>query len=98
MPLPASPPASRSKDVMVAIMGPTGTGKSSFINLLTNDENIRVGHSTESETNRVLTSRYFDPESGLSVTLVDTPGFDDSREGCSDVHILENITNFLREE
>ena len=71
---------------------------SQFINLLTQDKKIRVGHSTESETNFVLTSRYFDPESGCSVTLVDTPGFDDSREGVSDVHILENITNFLQEE
>ena len=37
-------------------------------------------------------------QEGVSVTLVDTPGFDDSREGNTDTDILEKIANFLQEE
>ena len=34
---------------------------------------------------------------GRLVKFVDTPGFDDSREGVTDSDILEKITNFLRD-
>jgi hypothetical protein len=52
-----------------------------------------VGHNIESET--VGTASY--SESGYVVTLVDTPGFDDSRDGVTDTDILEKIVNFLQE-
>ena len=68
-----------------------------FINLLTNDHNIRIGHGLESQTFDVNTSFYFDKEAGLSVTLVDTPGFDDSRDGVTDTDILGKIADFLQE-
>ncbi|KIM43894.1 hypothetical protein M413DRAFT_68097, partial [Hebeloma cylindrosporum] len=67
-----------------------------FINLLTNDDNIRIGHDLESQTFDITTSRYV--EDGVSVTLVDTPGFDDSREGITDTDILGKIADFLQEE
>ncbi|EGN94257.1 hypothetical protein SERLA73DRAFT_188041 [Serpula lacrymans var. lacrymans S7.3] len=82
---------------MVAVMGATGTGKSSFIRLLTKDENIHIGHGQESQTDQINTSCYFDPSIGRSVVLVDTPGFDDSRDGVSDVDILEKIAKFLQD-
>ncbi|KAK2466544.1 hypothetical protein APHAL10511_001406 [Amanita phalloides] len=84
-------------EAMVAIMGVTGTGKSTFIRLLTNDENIHIGHDLESMTFDVVTSRYVDKEAGVRATLVDTPGFDDSREGVSDTDILGKIANFLQD-
>jgi hypothetical protein len=37
-------------------------------------------------------------QDGVSVTLVDTPGFDDSREGVTDTDILGKIADFLQEE
>ncbi|KJA22638.1 hypothetical protein HYPSUDRAFT_54752 [Hypholoma sublateritium FD-334 SS-4] len=79
------------------LMGPTGTGKSTFINLLTKDDNIRVGHDLESQTTNISTSVWHDEKSGLSVTLVDTPGFDDSRSDITDTDILQKIADFLQE-
>ena len=67
-----------------------------FINLLTNDDNIRIGHDLESQTIDITTSRY--TQDGISVTLVDTTGFDDSREGITDTDILGKIADFLQEE
>jgi predicted GTPase len=67
-----------------------------LINLLTNDDNIRIGHDLESQTFDITTSRY--TQDGVSVTLVDTPGFDDSREGITDTDILGKIADFLQEE
>src|SRR5260221_11987375 len=66
-----------------------------FIKLLSNDDNIHIGHSIESETIDVSTTSY--SEAGRVVTLVDTPGFDDSREGVTDTDILEKIAKALQE-
>ena len=68
-----------------------------FIKLLTNDDSIVIGHDAESETFEVNTSCYYDKNAGLSVTLVDTPGFHDSRNGVTDTDILEEIARFLLE-
>ena len=67
-----------------------------LINLRTNDDNIRIGHDLESQTTDITTSRY--TQDGISVVLVDTPGFDDSREGITDTDILGKIADFLQEE
>ncbi|KAF8345738.1 P-loop containing nucleoside triphosphate hydrolase protein [Amanita rubescens] len=75
-------------------MGPTGTGKSSFIRLITGDKNVAVGHSVESMTSTIGRFNYF-TEGGRCVTFVDTPGFDDSREGVTDTDILREIASFL---
>jgi len=34
--------------IVIAAMGPTGPGKSSFVNNLSQDESIKVGHSLHS--------------------------------------------------
>jgi len=67
-----------------------------LINLLTNDDNIHIGHDLESQTFDITPSHYM--QDGISVTLVDTPGFDDSREGITDTDILGKIADFLLEE
>ncbi|KAN0097942.1 hypothetical protein V8E55_002388, partial [Tylopilus felleus] len=69
-----------------------------FINLLTNDERIHIGHDPESETSDIQTARYVDEETGRSAMLIDTPGFDDSRESITDTDILEKIAQFLEPE
>ena len=67
-----------------------------FIHALTGDQNIRIGHGQESQTDEVDISIYKDPIYNNSVMLVDTPGFDDSREGVSDTDILQRIVDFLQ--
>ncbi|KAF8907866.1 hypothetical protein CPB84DRAFT_1959430 [Gymnopilus junonius] len=57
-------------EVIIMVMGPTGTGKSTFVRLLTNDNDIQIGHSLKSQTSDVKASRYIDAET--TVTLVDT--------------------------
>ena len=69
-----------------------------FIHLITGDENIEIGHDVESHTDSINVSCYFDEYGSLSTTLVDTPGFDDSRDGHSDVEILRKISDFLLKE
>lgn len=81
-------------------MGPTGSGKSTFINSfvqLGSSSGIRVGHSLQSETSRVQPIE-LDFNKGIRLRLVDTPGFDDSREGITDFEVLSMIATFLVQE
>ncbi|KAI6123085.1 hypothetical protein EV401DRAFT_2261188 [Pisolithus croceorrhizus] len=84
----------------IAVMGPTGSGKSTFINSLVppgSTSGTRVGHSLRSETNKIQPVE-LDNGNGLSFKLVDTPGFDDSREGITDIDVLSMIAAFIRQE
>ncbi|KAJ4480258.1 P-loop containing nucleoside triphosphate hydrolase protein [Lentinula aciculospora] len=85
-------------EVVIALMGNTGTGKSSFIKLLTGNDSVRVGDSLDSETDDVVNIAFTDPVSGRKVVLVDTPGFDDSRDGRTDTEILRKISEFMINE
>jgi len=58
--------------------------------------NIKVGHSLKSETSEVQPVCW-DAQDGTRIKLVDTPGFDDSREGVTDVQVLKMIATFLTE-
>ena len=66
-----------------------------FVRLLTGDTSVAIGNSLESETSDIQVVHYIDPNSGRRVTIVDTPGFDDSREGITDTEILKRTTKFL---
>ncbi|RDB27683.1 hypothetical protein Hypma_003259 [Hypsizygus marmoreus] len=66
--------------VYIAVLGPSGTGKTTFINLVSNSK-LNVGHSTASETREVQVSQFiFKTDSGQerTVALIDTPGFNDT--------------------
>ena len=69
-----------------------------FIKLLTGDTTVGVGHDLESETSDVQVLHFHDRDSGRKVTIVDTPGFDDSRADFSDTKILKTIADFLLKE
>ncbi|KDR66193.1 hypothetical protein GALMADRAFT_81152 [Galerina marginata CBS 339.88] len=86
-----------SSNLSHRIMGATGTGKTSFIRLITEDDNIIISDSLESQTSDLC--RYpYDHPSGRKVTFIDTPGFDDSRDDTTDVDVLSKISLFLDEE
>lgn len=78
-------------DVLTGVMGPTGSGKYSFINLISGS-NLRVGEDLKSCTKAVETSSTFELD-GQRVVLVDTPGFDDTTK--SDADVLRLVSHYL---
>ncbi|KAM0518973.1 hypothetical protein ACHAPE_003964 [Trichoderma viride] len=77
--------------VVIALMGGTGAGKSTFISLLT-DEDVGIGHNLQSCTTEVgvYNFNYMDRH---TVYLLDTPGFDDTDR--PDSEILQEIAFYL---
>ncbi|KAH6863571.1 P-loop containing nucleoside triphosphate hydrolase protein [Alternaria alternata] len=82
-----------SKDIIVAVMGVTGTGKSSFIRLVTGDNSIKIGEGLQSATTNVAAYRF--AFGGYNFVLVDTPGFDDTVD--RDEIIVKSISEWLAE-
>ncbi|KAJ3498805.1 hypothetical protein NMY22_g19567 [Coprinellus aureogranulatus] len=74
------------------VMGPTGTGKSTFINVATRSNQMETSSQLESCTQSIKTSEPFTFE-GRTVVFIDTPGFDDTVK--SDADILRDIATFL---
>ncbi|KAJ3561873.1 hypothetical protein NP233_g9927 [Leucocoprinus birnbaumii] len=85
----------RTDDIIIAFMGPTGSGKSFFIDLLTRQPGKRACNTPRSVTQEVEAIRIECPGDvhGRSIVLVDTPGFDDTSR--SDMQVLELISNWL---
>ncbi|KAF5367613.1 hypothetical protein D9757_010650 [Collybiopsis confluens] len=83
------------EDIVIVVMGCTGTGKSSLVRLLTGDSSVKVSDSLESETRAVKVVRFIDRTSRRNITIVDTPGFDDSRTDITDTIVLKEITAFM---
>ncbi|CEL03342.1 hypothetical protein ASPCAL04498 [Aspergillus calidoustus] len=75
----------------IAVMGATGSGKSSFISLLT-EQKPAIGHSLESCTEEVgVYESYILKDRNLY--LIDTPGFDDTNR--SDTEVLRELAGWL---
>ena len=69
-----------------------------LVNLLTGQPSVAVGNSLDSETGEVVPIHFTDSASARNVVVVDTPGFDDSRQGVTDTDILTKIAKFLLSE
>ncbi|KZP04212.1 hypothetical protein FIBSPDRAFT_767781 [Athelia psychrophila] len=74
-------------------MGPTGAGKSTFIEYATRQSGRSIGHSLQSETSEIRAVRTKHPDDQGSVIFVDTPGFDDTNR--SDIEILAQIAGWF---
>ncbi|WAO91178.1 G domain-containing protein [Fusarium falciforme] len=77
--------------IYIAVMGVTGSGKSTFIKTATGIQDIAIGEDMLSCTSRVVPYRF--KLDGHEVVLIDTPGFNDSLR--SESEILKNIANWL---
>ncbi|KAL4263232.1 hypothetical protein AB1N83_005772 [Pleurotus pulmonarius] len=66
----------KADDTIIAILGPTGAGKSSFINTSTRQYSRSVGHSLSPCTMQMEAVRYRD--NNEDIVFVDTPGCDAS--------------------
>ncbi|KAI5988357.1 P-loop containing nucleoside triphosphate hydrolase protein [Pisolithus albus] len=74
-------------------MGPTGTGKSTFIDRAVGRPDINAGHDLTSCTKEVRAVRYPHTNGSRNIVLVDTPGFDDTF--MTDVQVLQRIADWL---
>ena len=75
----------------LVIMTSNSSDSPQFVNLASGS-NLRIGTGLESRTAEVQLSDEFTLD-GRTVTLIDTPGFDDTTK--SDTEILEMIAAFL---
>ncbi|TDL17135.1 hypothetical protein BD410DRAFT_843838 [Rickenella mellea] len=79
---------------MSSLMGPTGAGKSTFIDVATKQDGRTVGKSLTSYTKDIRSVRYTHPDGNRpEIVLVDTPGFDDTER--SDTQILGMVSHWL---
>ncbi|KAF8627072.1 hypothetical protein AX17_006411 [Amanita inopinata Kibby_2008] len=90
-PPPQTAPSSEQDGILIAVMGATGSGKTTFINLASGSQ-MRIGRGLQSCTSNVQVSPPFQ-YNGRWVTLIDTPGFDDTTK--SDTEILRMISLYL---
>jgi len=82
-------------DLVIALMGPTGSGKSNIIDTLAGQLGRRSGSRLESCTTEVRAVRLYNhPVHGDKLVLVDTPGFDDTNK--SDLEILQMVSDWLK--
>ncbi|KAJ2933869.1 hypothetical protein H1R20_g3228, partial [Candolleomyces eurysporus] len=81
---------------LVAVIGQTGAGKSSFVNSVLGREVAPISSSIFSCT-KIVNQFVYEPREGLTVALVDTPGFgylgDEGTK--TDEDILQMIAEFL---
>ncbi|KAG9052864.1 Translocase of chloroplast [Serendipita sp. 407] len=82
------------EEKIVVVMGPTGAGKTNFINLITERGNLGIGHGIQPGTTEIewiKSPRLID---GHSVTFIDTPGLDDTEQ--QDIDIVTTILASLQ--
>ncbi|KAI6101979.1 hypothetical protein EDD16DRAFT_1716274 [Pisolithus croceorrhizus] len=73
------------KDIIILVVGPSGSGKSSFVNSASGIGHGIVGHELVSKTREILAVKYTDEESDQEIVLVDTPGFSNTFKDDSEV-------------
>ncbi|KAI0091158.1 P-loop containing nucleoside triphosphate hydrolase protein [Irpex rosettiformis] len=81
----------KDEALLIAVMGSTGSGKSSFINAASGSQ-LNVGHGLKSCTSSIARSDVF-TLAGRDIVLIDTPGFDDTT--VSDIDVLKHMSGFL---
>ncbi|KAF8972202.1 P-loop containing nucleoside triphosphate hydrolase protein [Flammula alnicola] len=79
------------EDISIAVMGATGSGKTTFVNLASGSD-FATGPGLQSCTSAIQMTQQFELD-GRSVSLIDSPGFDDTTR--SDVDILRMIAEYL---
>ncbi|GAB1318340.1 hypothetical protein MFIFM68171_08550 [Madurella fahalii] len=80
----------KNSDVMIALLGVTGAGKSTFASIAS-DTALEIGHGVDPCTQHPQAVPF--QLNGRKIVLIDTPGFDDDKR--SDVQILEAIFKWI---
>ncbi|KAI6132292.1 hypothetical protein EV401DRAFT_1849783 [Pisolithus croceorrhizus] len=74
-------------------MGPTGVGKSTFVDCAVGRLDVSVGHDSIPYAKDMRPVRYPHFDGIRNIVLVDTPGFDDTL--MTDTHVLRQIAHWL---
>ncbi|CUS07476.1 unnamed protein product [Tuber aestivum] len=77
-------------EILIAVMGVTGVGKSYFISEVSGRSEVKVSDGLHSCTSKV--ESYSFEHAGTTVTLVDTPGFNDTTR--TDTEVLTEICDW----
>ncbi|KAG7285035.1 hypothetical protein NEMBOFW57_009653 [Staphylotrichum longicolle] len=78
-------------ETLIAVIGVTGAGKTTFVSRATGRTDLAIGHGIDSCTQDIIPITF--NLDGRRVTLIDTPGFDDSER--SDADILGLIAAYM---
>ncbi|PPQ69144.1 hypothetical protein CVT24_000010 [Panaeolus cyanescens] len=94
--VPVEPTDVQLDDIIIAVAGPTGAGKTTFIQTIAgrNVEGLNIGHTINTGTTEVAGVKIPIPGTHSNLILIDTPGFDDNK--LSDAQTLEIIANWLQ--
>jgi len=82
---------SPQQEILIGVIGVTGSGKTTFISRATGQHDLVIGHGVEACTQDIIPVTM--EMEGRRVTLIDTPGFDDTYK--SDADILQLIADYL---
>jgi predicted GTPase len=84
----------------VVVLGNTGVGKSSLLNMLAGQDVFRVGEGAMSETSLTKASvhRLFDNNSAIQLRLIDTQGLSDSGGNAKDMEHIKNMVESIKKE
>ncbi|KAF2161974.1 hypothetical protein M409DRAFT_27700 [Zasmidium cellare ATCC 36951] len=89
----ARAPIQKVRRVDIAVMGPTGSGKSTFIRAVSGNNNVIASRGMKSCTQEV--ANYTFCYKGYNVNLIDTPGFSDTYR--SEPEVLDILSRWLRD-
>ena len=78
-----------NEDNCFLLLGKTGVGKSTLTKILSENPNVVVGHSLNSQTQE--TKCYNCEIDNFKYSLIDTPGYDDSETMIKIMGILRNF-------
>ena len=84
----------------VVVLGNTGVGKSSLLNMLAGQDVFRVGEGAMSETSLTKASvhRLLAKSDGIQLRLIDTQGLSDSGGNAKDMEHIKNMVESIKKE
>ncbi|KIM56731.1 hypothetical protein SCLCIDRAFT_212451 [Scleroderma citrinum Foug A] len=80
------------RDIIIAVVGPTGSGKSTFVDRAVGLPDTSVGHQLSSCTREVRAVRY--SNGARNIVLVDTPGF--RHDSLSNAQVLQGTVDWMK--
>jgi len=86
----------KNTDIVISFVGPTGVGKSTFLNTALGEDVAAVGHNLTAQTTQLQAFVLRHPKDfNRRIVLVDTPGFNDIQGSADDRDTLRRIGDWM---